>query len=135
MKQTRADRDFARRFGEALNPHISRERELGKSWAQIGSELGVTGNGLQKQLAGGTPSIRTIAFAYRKYGLSVRYQGIEVAKAISGRRKGKRASEGEGQLQLPFEITAPPSSKRLLLMPVSKGLRRYRLQLTIGMSR
>jgi transcriptional regulator with XRE-family HTH domain len=132
MKQTQEDREYARKFARALQPQVSMEQNQGKSLAEIAKKLGVTAAGLQKQLAGGTPSIRTIAFAYAIYGVSVPYGGVEVTKAISAKRKGKRGQPSEQQLFLPLEITAPPASRGLSLKPVLKSLRRYRLQITIA---
>jgi transcriptional regulator with XRE-family HTH domain len=135
MKQTDEDRLFSIRFAEALEPHVSRAREKGNTLAEIASRLGVTAAGLQKQLSGGTPSIRTIAFAYAIYGVSVPYENIEIARAMSAKRKKKQAETTQQQLFLPFEITAPSRSKRMSLKLVSKSARRYRLQLTVGLSR
>jgi hypothetical protein len=132
MKKTDEDRQFALRFAEALQPFVSRDRGKGRSWAQIGADLGVSGPGVQKQLAGGTPSIRTIALAYDKYGVSVPYKGIELAKVIARKGKIKRGPMSGLQLSLPFEITAPVSSKTLILKRLPRGVRRYRLELVIG---
>jgi hypothetical protein len=132
MKQTDDDQDFATRFAEALQPFISRDRDRGRSWADIGADLGVTGPGVRKQLAGGTPSIRTIALAYEKYGVAVPYRGVEFGKAVAPKRRGRTRRATENQLSLPFEITAPPSAKTLVLKRIPKGIRRYRLQLVIG---
>jgi transcriptional regulator with XRE-family HTH domain len=135
MKQTDDDRLFSTRFAAALEPHVSRERDKGKTLAEIASRLGVTAAGLQKQLSGGTPSIRTIAFAYAIYGVSVPYENIEIARAMSAKRRKKRAEAAEEQLFLPFDITAPPRSKQMSLKLVSRSVRRYRLQLVVGFSR
>jgi len=135
MKQTDEDRHFASRFAEALEPHIARERENGRTLAEIASRLGVTAAGLQKQLAGGTPSIRTIALAYAMYGVSVRYENIEMVHGLSRKRKKKQREAPEQQLFLPFEITAPPRSRRMSLRLVPTSLRRYQLQLTVRLSR
>jgi transcriptional regulator with XRE-family HTH domain len=135
MKQTDEDRLFSTRFADALGPHVSLERGKGKSLAEIASKLGVTAAGLQKQLSGGTPSIRTIAFAYAIYGVSVPYENIEIARAMSAKRKKKRKEAAEEQLFLPFEITAPPRSRSMSLKVVSRSVRRYQLQLTVGLSR
>jgi hypothetical protein len=134
MKQTQEDREFARKFARALQPHVTGEQDQGKSLAEVAEKLGVTAAGLQKQLAGGTPSIRTVAFAYAKYGVSVPYVGIEVTKAITAKRKTKGRQAPEQQLFLPLEITAPPSSRGLVLKPILKSVRRYRLQIAIGIS-
>jgi transcriptional regulator with XRE-family HTH domain len=135
VKQTEQDRSFARRFADALQPHISGERNRGKSLSDIARKLGVTAAGLQKQLAGGTPSIRTIAFAYAIYGVSVPYEDVEIARAMSIKRKGKRGAVPEQQLFLPFEITTPSRSDRISLRLMPRSARRYRLQLTVAMSR
>jgi len=134
MKKTQEDRIFAKRFAQALQFHVSRERDKGGSLAKIAKKLGVTAAGLRKQLAGGTPSIRTVAFAYEHYDVSVPYAGVEVAEVTSTKRKGKRRKTSEQQLLLPLDITAPPSSTGLLLKPIPKSVRRYRLQITVGVA-
>ena len=135
MKQTEEDRRFATRFAEALEPHMSRERENGKTLGEIALGLGVTAAGLQKQLAGGTPSIRTIALAYAMYGVSVPYENIEVGHAVSRKKRKSQAQASREQLFLPFEITAPPRSRRMSLKLVPTSARRYQLHLTVGVSR
>jgi transcriptional regulator with XRE-family HTH domain len=134
MKRTDEDRDFAKRFSAALQPHVDNEREQGKSLAKIAARLGISATGLQKQLSGVMPSVRTVALAYANYGVSVLYGTVEVKRALSGKRKGKGSSFLENQLSLPFEITAPPNSKHLVLRLVPRSTRRYQLQLTVGMS-
>jgi transcriptional regulator with XRE-family HTH domain len=129
MKQTEEDRRFAGRFAYALQPYIAREQDKGRSLAEIARELGVTGPGLQKQLAGGTPSIRTIALAHAIYKISVPYGGIEFTKSLSAKRKYKETQER--QLHLPFEITAPTIAKEVGVKLVSNGIRKYRLHLTV----
>jgi len=134
MKQTQEDRRFAKRFAEALLPHVIEERNEGKPLSQIAARLGVTAAGLQKQLGGGTPSIRTIALAHAIYGVTVPYEGVDISKAVSV-KKGKRRRLEERQLVLPFDITAPRPSSDLVLKLLPHGVRRYRLQLTVGISR
>jgi hypothetical protein len=133
MKQTDEDARFAQRFARELQPHIASDRDGGKSWAEIAKALGVTAPGLQKQLAGGTPSIRTIALAYDRYKVSVPYEGIEIAKALATKRsKRKTGRPYENQLLLPFDITAPAFSRGIRLKRMPQGVRRYRLQLLIA---
>jgi hypothetical protein len=134
MKQTQEDRMFARLFADALQPHVVREREQGQSLTTIAAKLGISGAGLQRQLGGVTPSVRTIALAYAVYGVSVPYSGVEVAKAVSRGQKGKRRNAMDSQLSLPFEITVPASSNGMLLRLVPRSKRRYHLQLTVKMS-
>jgi transcriptional regulator with XRE-family HTH domain len=135
MKHTEADRRFAVEFAEALQPHVTIERNQGKSWAKIAARLGVTAAGLQKQLNGGTPSIRTIALAHGLYGIAVPYDGIDISKALAAKRKGRKGRMERRQLVLPFEITAPAPSKDMILKLLPQGVRRYRLQVTVGLSR
>src|SRR5882724_8193302 len=126
MKQTDEDRRFGRRFADALEPFISKERTKHRTLADIAGQLGVTAAGLQKQLAGGTPSIRTVALAYTIYGVSVPYESIEVARAISSKRKKKKQHRPpEEQLFLPFEITVPHRSRKMGVRLVSRSVRRY----------
>lgn len=134
MKQTDEDRLFSVRFAAALEPCITREREEGKTLADIASRLGVTAAGLQKQLSGGTPSVRTVALAYAIFGISVPYGSVEIARTTSPKRN-KRKEATEQQLFLPFEITAPARSRRMSLKLVPTSVRRYQLQLTVGLSR
>jgi len=132
MKWTYKDRDFAKSFAEALQPHIVREQEKGKSLKEIAAKLGVTAWGLQKQLSGGVPSIRTVALAYELYRVSVNYDGIPVKRAIAGKGKRHRSRVSERQMLLPFNIIAQPPSTRLELKLVPKRVRTYRLQITVG---
>ena len=135
MKRTEADRSFAARFADALQPHVTNERNQGKSLARIAAHLGVTAAGLQKQLGGGTPSIRTIALAHALYGVAVPYDAIDISKVLSAKGKSKKARTEGRQLVLPFEITVPAPSKDLTLKLLPQGVRRYRLQVTVGVSR
>jgi len=134
MKQTKQDREFARKFANALLPHVTARRDKGVSLTEIAEELGVTAAGLQKQFAGGTPSIRTVALAYAIYGVSVPYGDVAITKAISRKGKKKRPDAPDQQLLLPLDITVPPTSRRVELKPVPKTLRQYRLQITIGVA-
>ncbi|HWZ96865.1 MAG TPA: hypothetical protein VN025_03820 [Candidatus Dormibacteraeota bacterium] len=135
MKQTLEDKLFSNRFADALAPHVARERKKGRTLADVASSLGVTAAGLQKQLSGGTPSIRTIALAYELFRVSVPYKSVEIARIMSAKQNKKRKGANEEQLFLPFEISAPIRPKRMSLKLVSTNVRRYQLQLTVGLSR
>jgi transcriptional regulator with XRE-family HTH domain len=132
MKRTPEDRRFAESFADALRPHIEREKQKGKSLKKIAAMLGVTAWGLQKQLSGGAPSIRTVARAYKLYGVSVDYDGMAVTPAITANGKRHRDRTSEAQMLLPFEIIAHPPSARLELKRVPKRLRTYRLQIVVA---
>ncbi len=129
MKKTKEDDRFAMLFAEALQPHIDLELASGKSLTKIAKGLGVTGWGLQKQLGGGTPSIRTVALAYALYGVSVPYQGIPFTKALSKKRRARQSPER--QLLLPFEIMTPAPANRVTLKLLPRGVRKYQLRLSV----
>ena len=131
MKQTEEDRRFAKLFAEALLPHVTAERRKGKSLAHIAARLGVTAAGLQKQLAGGTPSVRTVALAHAHYGIAIPYEGIEISKTLTAKGARKHKQQEKRQLLLPFEITAPPLSNNLTLKLLPQGVRRYQFQLSV----
>jgi len=130
MKKTEEDRQFAADFAAALQPHIDRELAAGKSFAQIAGGLGVTDWGLKKQLGGGTPSIRTVALAFARYRVSVSYARIDLGKALSVARRKKR-TVSETQLLLPFQITAAMQIRDMILKRDPKGVRQYRIQLSM----
>jgi hypothetical protein len=113
MKKTDEDRRFARMFAEALLPRVTAERNEGKSLAEIAARLGVTAAGLQKQLAGGTPSVRTVALAHLHYKIAIPYAGVDVSKALKRRATGGQKEGDRSQLLLPFEITAPGTAGRI----------------------
>jgi hypothetical protein len=129
MKKTKEDRRFAARFAEELRPHIDRELAAGQSMAKIAAKLGVTAWGLQKQLNGGTPSIRTVSLAYSVYKVAVPYGGVDITKALNRRRRTKK--DIDEQLVLPFEIDAPARIRDMTLKMSPKGIRRYRLNVVL----
>jgi hypothetical protein len=48
------------------------------------------------------------------YGVAVPYDGIDIPKALSAKRKGKKARMERRRLVQPFEIMAPASSKGMI---------------------
>jgi hypothetical protein len=129
MKKTKEDESFAISFAKALQPHIDRELDAGQSMAKIAAKLGVTAWGLQKQLNGGTPSIRTVALAYAEYKIAVAYAGIDITRVLSVRRKTRKNSEQ--QLSLPFEITAPSRVQNMTLKMSPQGVRKYKFEISM----
>jgi transcriptional regulator with XRE-family HTH domain len=135
MKQTPEDLRFAGDFAEALRPHVAGEKEKGVSLKKIAQGLGVTEPALQKYLGGRTtPSLRTVALAYARYGVSVPYSGVSFAGA-SSKRKQRQMSKPLQQLFLPFEIQTPSSEDRLALKLLPTGVRKYQLQVTLRLAR
>jgi hypothetical protein len=134
MKRTTEDREFASKFAAALRPHVSAARGKGKSWSEIGAALGITAAGLRKQLAGGTPSVRTIALAYHLYKISVRYRTVAVGEIVCSKKKENIKRTRENQLSLPFEITAPPDAGVVTLELEPRSVHRYFLRVVVQRS-
>lgn len=138
MKKTESDQLFGRRFADELEPHITKQQQAGKSLEKIAAELGVTGPGMKKQLAGGTPSVRTVALAFRQYRVAVPYEDVDVASVLTGKRSPGAANQKDHrprQLRLPFEISSPRQATSMKITVRRKGPTRYELDLTIKMAK
>jgi len=137
VKQTPEDLRFAGDFAVALFVHINEEKARGLSLKQIAEGLGVTEPALKKYLTGRTtPSLRTVALAYDRYGVSVPYSGIAfVRDAPKKHRRGKKQSAPLQQLSLPFEIQTPVAEDRIELKLFPTGVSRYQLQVTLRLAK
>jgi len=134
MKQTADDLRFAGDFAEALRPHVSAERERGRSLREIAESLGITEPALKKCLSGrNTPCLRTVVLAFDRYRVAIPYSGITLFEGRSKQRR--RTSPPLSQLVLPFEIEAPGPEDRLALRLLPKGVRRYQLQVMLQLAR
>lgn len=134
MKQTQEDLQFADDFADALAPIVAAEKQKGRSSKRVAEDLGITEPALKKYLTGRTtPSVRTVALAFRKYGVSVPYSGVPL---FGGPTKNThRRQRTPNQLVLPFEIQAPVSGDRLAIKLLPTGTRTYQLQLKVRVGR
>jgi transcriptional regulator with XRE-family HTH domain len=116
VKQTSADREFARMFGEKLRPHYTRlvEKEgATMSAVQFAGLLGVSHGPLPKYLDGKSmPSLRTLVRAYDEFGIVVPYEGRSIAHLLRSTRGRKRKASAD-QLTPPLTITAEEPSVAL----------------------
>ena len=136
MKQTTDDLRFAGDFAQELGPHVSAERDKGRSLNEIAGELGITEPALKKCLSGrNTPSLRTVVLAFEKYGISIPYSGITFIGRDAGGKKRRKKSGSLSQLLLPFEIETPGPNDRLDLKLLPTGVRRYQLQVTLRLAK
>jgi len=129
MKRTLEDHLFGEAFARQLRPYYDRAIAAGESEDSFAQRLGVRRGGLQSYLRKrATPSLRTLVFAYREFGLVVPYGGTDTGPIVS--RKGrKRTRVSEVQMRLPLTIEAPEGEINLVIK--KKSAQRYRLQVSI----
>jgi len=74
------------------------------------------------------PSLRTVVLAFREFGISVPYSGVETLALLS--RKGRRRKGvSELQMDLPLTIEAPQGEIDIVVK--KKTAQRFRLQLRV----
>jgi len=94
------DLRFIDQFSKELGQKYSRHKGADEEFARL---LDVSRPALKKYLAGkAMPGVRTVALAYERLGINVRYGKFE-AKLLHQRAKSNRRSP-EAQLLLPFAI-------------------------------
>lgn len=129
MKRTSEDTAFALDFGRELRSKYDDAKRRGLSDADFAKSIGVVRAQLDRYLRGeAVPGIRTVALAYRHYGIATPYGDTAVPTALTGRRRRRKSTND--QLELPFTVWAEgPGIAELKLKPVSA--RKFALLLTI----
>jgi transcriptional regulator with XRE-family HTH domain len=95
--------------------------------------LGVDRGGLQRYLKKhATPSVRTIVFAYREFGIVVPYADTGTMTLVSSKGR-KRKPSSDLQMRLPLTIDAPEGEIDVVIQ--KKSPQRYRLQLQVRKAR
>ena len=105
MKRTPDDDAFIKQFAPALRQKYQKAKEDGMSDQVFAESIGVERISLSRYLDGESmPSVRTIAFAYSKYRISIPYKRVSLQNAIP--KKGRRPMQEKqsGQLILPFTV-------------------------------
>ncbi len=122
-----ADDDaFVRLFRPALRRAYDEAKREKKSDQEFAESIGVDRPQMLRILEeGAMPSVRTVAFAYREYGISVPYRRVPLNAAIPG--NGARPKPHPPiQLVLPFTIYAE-KDVNLKLNSASEGKFELRL--------
>ncbi len=133
MKRTQEDQQFGEEFARRLQPFYDRAMATGETEKVFARRLGVDRGGLQRYLKRhATPSLRTLVFAYREFGIAVPYAETGTAALVSGRGRRRRAVS-ELQMKLPLTIDAPEGEIEVVIQ--KKSPQRYRLQLQIRRAR
>lgn len=129
MKRTEEDRIYGEEFASRLKPHYERALERNQTADDFARRLGVKRGALQRYLLkSATPSLRSVVFAYREFGIAIPYDGIDV-NAVAGKRARRRRTPSEMQMKLPLTIEA--SEGEISVVIKKKAPQRYRLQLEI----
>jgi transcriptional regulator with XRE-family HTH domain len=129
MKRTPEDTTFAFEFGRELKARYDSAKRQGLSDEDFAKSIGVVRAQLDRYLRGeAVPGIRTVALAYRKYGIATPYGQTPAAAPLTGRKRRRKGTDN--QLELPFTVWAEgPGIAELKLKPVSA--RKFALLLTI----
>jgi transcriptional regulator with XRE-family HTH domain len=133
MKRT-ADRTidddaFVARFAPALKRAYQKEKERGMTDQVFAESIGVERPQLNRYLDGESmPSVRTVAFAHREYGIAIPYNRVSLQDALPKRGRKKQA-ETLTQMVLPFTIQMEKAAARVDLKfdPVSARKFAFRL--------
>jgi transcriptional regulator with XRE-family HTH domain len=129
MKRTPEDQQFGEKFARMLRPLYERAISAGQTERAFAQRLGVDRGGLQRYLKKhATPSLRTLVFAYREFGIVVPYGSASTEPLVSRRGRSKR-QVSDLQMNLPLTIEAPDGEINLVIK--KKSAQRYRLELNV----
>jgi transcriptional regulator with XRE-family HTH domain len=131
-ERTADDDAFVARFAPALKRAYKKAKAEGMTDQDFAESIGVERPQLNRYLDGDSmPSVRTVAFAHRKYGIAVPYRRMSLQDALP-KTGPKQKPAPLTQMVLPFTIQAEKTAARvgLKLDPVSS--RRFALRLIVG---
>jgi transcriptional regulator with XRE-family HTH domain len=130
-KRTTDDDAFVVRFASELKREYNKEKSDGMSDQTFAESIGVERASLDRYLNGESmPSVRTVAFAYREYGIAIPYQRVSLKDALprSGR---KRKAEPLSQMVLPFVVQTGKTGTRFDLKLDSVSARKLAFRLIV----
>ena len=129
MKRTLEDQRFGEEFARRLEPHYNRALSSGVSEKAFAAKLGVDRGGLQRYLKKhAMPSVRTLVFAYREFGIVIPYGDLDTRPlAVRRGRRGRQPSDL--QMILPLTIETPEGQIDVVIK--KKAAQRYRLQVKV----
>jgi len=132
VKRTPEDDTFAAQFGERLEQAYEAAKSKSVTDQAFAESIGVQRPQLRKYFRGeAVPSVRTVALARRRYGISVSYAGVETGKLLGRHSKGRTVTNPV-QLRLPFSLEIPEPEKYEVEL---KAIRPKRYELRIRAKR
>ena len=132
MKRTVDDDAFVAQFAPALKRAYQKAKEEEMTDQAFAESIGVERAQLDRYLNGESmPSVRTVAFAYRGYGIAIPYNRISLQGAFPKRAR-RNKSEPLAQMVLPFTIQAEKAAARVDLKLDSVSARKFAFRLIVG---
>jgi hypothetical protein len=134
MKKRTVDDDaFIGQFASALRREYEKAKRAGSSDQVFAESIGVERASLDRYLDGGSmPSVRTVAFAYREYGIAIPYDRVSLQGAVPRRGRTKKPAETLTQMVLPFTIHTEKAAARVDLKLDSASSRTFAFRLIVG---
>lgn len=131
MKRTGDDDAFVDQFAPALRREYEKAKREGMSDQVFAESIGVERPQLNRYLDGDSmPSVRTVAFAYRKYGIAIPYNRVSLRGALPIRGR-KKKPEALAQMVLPFTIQTEKAAARVDLKLDSVSARKFAFRLIV----
>ncbi|MGA7558803.1 MAG: helix-turn-helix transcriptional regulator [Terriglobales bacterium] len=130
-ERTTDDDAFVEQFAPALKRAYQKAKEKGVTDQTFAESIGVERPQLNRYLDGESmPSVRTVAFAHREYGIAIPYNRVSLQHALpkGGRRKQLQPVT---QMVLPFTIQAEKAAAKVDLRLDSVSARRFAFRLIV----
>jgi transcriptional regulator with XRE-family HTH domain len=130
-ERTTDDDAFVAQFAPALKRAYQTAKEKGITDQTFAESIGVERPQLNRYLDGESmPSVRTVAFAHREYGIAIPYNRVSLQGALPKRGR-KKKPEPMTQMVLPFTIQAQKSAAKVDLRLDSVSARKFAFRLIV----
>jgi transcriptional regulator with XRE-family HTH domain len=130
--RTADDDDFVERFASQLRVEYDKAKKRGMSDQAFAESIGVERPSLDRYLNGESmPSVRTVAFAYREYGIAVPYHEVSLQDAVP-RTGRKKKTLPAGQMVFPFIVQTEKAGTRFDLKLDSVSATKFAFRLIVG---
>lgn len=130
-ERTTDDDAFVAEFAPALKRAYQKAKEKGMTDQAFAESVGVERPQLNRYLYGESmPSVRTVAFAHREYGIAIPYNRVSLLDALPKRGK-KKKPQPLTQMVLPFTIQAEKAAAKVDLKLDSVSASRFAFRLIV----
>jgi transcriptional regulator with XRE-family HTH domain len=125
------DYAFVAQFAPALKRAYKKAKEKGMTDQTFAESIGVERPQLNRYLDGESmPSVRTVAFAHREYGIAIPYNRVSLQGALPKRGRKKKLTPVT-QMVFPFTIQAEKAAAKVDLKLDSLSARRFAFRLIV----
>ena len=129
-ERTTDDDAFVEQFAPALKRAYQKAKEKGVTDQTFAESIGVERPQLNRYLDGESmPSVRTVAFAHREYGIAIPYNRVSLQHALP--KGGRRNMQLVTEMVLPFTIQAEKAAAKVDLRLDSVSARRFAFRLIV----